>query len=84
MPNPPDFSKVIIDGPTASDPIPDNAIMDEDIPEMFDSVLSELRESGFKEMLEDVQLFYENRGFLTARQYEVLERAYFRVLREES
>jgi hypothetical protein len=78
-----DFDSVSLTTPTETDYRPEGAIDDDDIPEMIELVLSNCRDGSFKDMIADFHESFESRGWLTARQYEVLERAYFKELREE-
>lgn len=60
-------------------PLPEGAHTDENIEEMFDAVLTELNDGSFLDTMESIHSFWEEKGFLTARQYEVLENAYTRI-----
>ena len=60
-------------------PLPEGAHTDENIEEMFDTVLAEPMSPSFTETLESLYAWWEEKGFLTARQYEVLETAYTRI-----
>lgn len=65
---------------TGSPRLPDGAHTNADeIEQMFDVVLAEVdNRSDFGEMLSDLYDWWQEKGFLTERQYETLERTYER------
>ena len=66
-----------------TDELPEGARTDEDIESMFDEVLDDLNAGSFRDTMESIHTWWEEKGFLTARQYEVLEAVYTRISGDE-
>jgi hypothetical protein len=61
---------------------PPNAVDADDIPEMLDLVLRVGNQPSFQAMIESYAEQYESRGWLTSRQYDVLEDAFIRAMQK--
>ena len=61
---------------------PRNAVDTEDISEMLDLVLRMGNSESFQSMIASYQQQYESRGWLTSRQYDVLEAAFIRAMQK--
>ena len=58
--------------------LPKGARTDEDIDKMLDYLLMELRSGGFYNAVDSISVWWEEKGFLTEDQYEVIERTYLK------
>lgn len=74
---------VNVPGPMPTEHRPDSAADCDasDVEQMFDLVLSSLEDgTSFHAVITNIYDWWEQKGFLTERQYEVLERAYLKEL----